>query len=84
MKFLSEIIIFITGWLLIFLLAGHLLQEPIIDCIEDAIEEAAWTVCKFPCNFPGPVYRLPVESAKYEYLKTIERKGGINENSKNR
>uniref|UniRef100_A0A6M3LHF1 Uncharacterized protein n=1 Tax=viral metagenome TaxID=1070528 RepID=A0A6M3LHF1_9ZZZZ len=45
--------------------------------------EAQWpdepeteSICAFPCEFQGPVYKLPVKSAKYEYLKTIKRKGG--------
>jgi len=31
--------------------------------------------CKFPCQFQEPAYWLDVTSAKYEYLKTIKRKG---------
>jgi len=74
MKILTEIIIFIAGWVIIILVSVWILMGPIDLAIE--IEDDNSLACKFPCKFPGPVYRLAVESAKYEYLKTIKRKGG--------
>ena len=63
----KEILIFVTGWLLIIAFSVIVLSPRVI--MGEVTEE---TLCRFPCRFQGPVYHHPAVSAKYEYLKTIK------------
>lgn len=60
----KEILIFVTGWLLIIAFSVIVLS-PRVD-MGEVTEE---TLCRFPCEFQDAAYRHPAVSAKYEFLK---------------